>query len=236
MRMQRGSVRYTLKAVEADGIMTAVIVNIAVGEENDEDPAARPTGPRKWMHTKQTVARHRPTANELTARSAVSPHLVIVAMSVETVIVAGTVTLTVPALETQTDVKTNASAFTALVEIPVEVVMSLIMVVVLVLLTLAVWPVVTADADVTVIPRVWLAVSGTDVRAVSAARVRESPDRNGPLFRKKRSRMRRKMRRPFTLAARKERLKRSRWGWTFSFTLDHMQVISALQPTCRILS
>ena len=209
MRMQRGIAKCTPRAVEADGIMTAVIVNTAVDEENDEDPAARPTGPRKWMHTKQTVARHRPTANELTARSAVFPHLVIVAMSVETVIVAGTVTLTVPALETQTDGKTSASAYTALVAIPVEVVMSLIMVVALVLLTLAVWPVVTADADVTVIPRVWLAASVTDVIAASAARVRESPDRNGLLFRKKRSRMQRRMRKPFTLAARKERLKRS---------------------------
>ena len=107
--------------------------------------------------------------------------------------------------------------------IPAEVVMSLIMVVVLVVSTLAVWLAVTADADVTVIPRVWLAglPSGTDVIAVSesAARAPESPVANALLFRKKKPRMRRrKTRRPFTLAARKERLKRSRREWTFIHT------------------
>jgi hypothetical protein len=211
--MQRGSAKHSPKAVEVGGITIVVIVTTAVEEENDED-----IGPLKWMHTKQTVARPRPTANEPTARSAVFPHLVTVAMSVETVtvIVAGTVTLTVPVLETQTDVKTNASACTALVAIPVEVVMSLTMAAVL-SATLVVWPVVTAVADVTVILRVWLAglLSGTDVIAgsESAARVREPPDGNGQSSRKKRTRMRRRTRRRFTLAARKERLKRSRRVW-----------------------
>jgi hypothetical protein len=146
---------------------------------------------------------------------------------IETVTAAGTATLNVaPVLSgTQTVARTSVNACTALAVIPAVVAMNLIMVAVVIL---AVWLVEIAVVDVIVIPIVWPVVqpNGTDVIAVSETVARPVLLDASALLSRKRKKMLRKTRRLFTLAAKKERLKRrSKWRWAFRTV---MQVISAL--------
>jgi hypothetical protein len=205
----------TPKAVEAVGI-TIAIVTTAAAEEKDGDPADESAEPQNSMHTKQTAARPKQTVNEPTARSVGSPHPVTAVMSAVTVTVTvlGTATsivvLVLPGMPTHA--KTSANVFTVPVVTPVAAVMSLTTVAAVIL---AVWPVETVGAGATVILKalpaglrsviVVIAVSGI---AAGARGLLVESSLPFPKREKIQNKIPSRMRRLFTLAAKKAKLRR----------------------------
>jgi hypothetical protein len=197
-------------------IMTVVIATTAAAVVNDVVVAGSAVLP-SLMRTRPTAAKHRRIVNDPIARSAHSPPLVsavrIVSATEETA--TGTVIVTVNVIEETvittaapaTDEKTSASACIVPVEIPVVAVMSSITA------KPAVLPVQIVDAVGRVTLRVWQAGrrSDTAVIAVSGivARVLDAVGGNALQFRRSRAR---RMRRLFTLAAKRERLRRIKFG------------------------
>jgi hypothetical protein len=196
--------------------MTAVIATTAAAVVSDVVAVESAVLPRP-MRTRPTAAKPRRTVNDPTARSAYSPPLVsavrIVSVIEETA--NASVTVNVNVIEETvilsavlaTDEKTNASACIALVEIPVVVATSSITV------KLAARPVQIVVAVGRVTLRVWRVGQRSDIAviAVSGIVARVLDAVGGNALRSQKSRARR-MRRLFTLAARKERLRRIELG------------------------
>jgi hypothetical protein len=201
--------------VEAVAI-TIAIVTTAAAEEKDGDPADESAEPQNSMHTKQTAARPKQTVNEPTAKSVGFLHPVTAVMSavIVTVTVLGTATSIVvrvlPGMLTHA--RTSANVFTVPVVTPVAAVMSLTTVAAV---TLAVWPVETVGAGATVILKAWpaglrsvivvIAVSGI---AAGAPGLLVESSLPFPKREKIQNEIPSRMRRLFTLAAKKAKLRR----------------------------
>jgi hypothetical protein len=198
-------------------IMTAMIATTAAAVVSDAVAAESAVLPSP-MRTRPTAAKHRQTVNDPIARSAHSPPLVSAVRIVSAIEETATASVTVNVIEATvissavraTDEKMNASACIALVEIPVVAVMSSITV------RLAALPVQIVDAAGRVTLKVWRAGqrSDTAVIAVSGIVARVLDAVGGNALRSQKSRARR-MRRLFTLAARRERLRRIKFGCVY---------------------